>query len=67
MQKLHDKFGKGFFGEEIQRLQKGTDELKVWVRYPLDNRKEIGDLEKMRIKTPQGGQVQLAELIDYDN
>ena len=28
----------GFFGEEVQRLQIGTDEVKVWVRFDESDR-----------------------------
>jgi len=46
-----------FYGEEAQRIQRGKDELKVMVRYPLDERKSIADLENMRIRTPAGDEV----------
>jgi multidrug efflux pump subunit AcrB len=46
-----------FYGEEAQRIQRGQDELKVMVRYPLDERKSIADLENMRIRTPSGEEV----------
>ncbi len=46
-----------FYGEEAQRIQRGQDELKVMVRYPLDERKSIADLENMRIRTPSGDEV----------
>lgn len=54
-----------FYGEQIQRLQEGRDELRVWVRYPLDNRERIGQLEAMRIKTPEG-LYPLSKLVDFD-
>lgn len=46
-----------FYGEEAQRIQRGQDELKVMVRYPLSERKSIADLENMRIRTPSGDEV----------
>ncbi|NNF51422.1 MAG: efflux RND transporter permease subunit [Gammaproteobacteria bacterium] len=46
-----------FYGEEAQRIQRGKDELKVMVRYPLDERRSIADLENMRIRTPAGDEV----------
>jgi multidrug efflux pump subunit AcrB len=46
-----------FYGEEAQRIQRGQDELKVMVRYPLEERKSIADLENMRIRTPDGDEV----------
>ena len=55
----------GFFGEEIQRLQAGTDEIKVWVRYPKDERERLGDLDAMRVKGPDGTAYLLSDLVDY--
>lgn len=46
-----------FFGEEAQRIQRGRDEVKVMVRYPLAERRSIADLENMRIRTPSGEEV----------
>ncbi|GAB7088104.1 efflux RND transporter permease subunit [Marinifilum fragile] len=55
----------GFFGGQAQRLQEGKDEIKVWVRYPKSDRVFIGQMEEMRIRTPQG-EFPLSELIEYD-
>jgi multidrug efflux pump subunit AcrB len=54
----------GFYGHQVQRLQHSRDEIRVWVRYPRDDRSHIGQLEKMKIKTPQGS-YPLIELADY--
>ena len=55
----------GFFGSEVQRLIIGRDEVRVWVRYPIEDRMSIGKLENMRIKTSQGLSVPLKEIADY--
>ncbi|MFC2116750.1 efflux RND transporter permease subunit [Bacteroidota bacterium] len=54
----------GFFGAQAQRLQEGRDELRIWVRYPKEDRMAIGQMEKMKIKTPSG-EYPLIELADY--
>lgn len=41
-------------GYEVQRIQRGLDEIKVKVRYPLDQRQQLDDLEQARIRTPDG-------------
>ena len=47
-----------FHGEEAQRIQRGRDDIRVMVRYPLAaDRGSVGDLENMRIRTPDGGEV----------
>ena len=47
----------GFFGQEVQRLQRGRDEVRVWVRYAEDNRRTVDQLTAMRIRTPEGEYV----------
>lgn len=54
----------GFYGGQAQRLQEGRDELRVWVRYPKEDRLTLGQMEKMKIKTA-GGVYPLSELADY--
>ena len=54
----------GFYGGQAQRLQVGRDELRVWVRYPTEDRERIGQLEQMKIKTTTG-EYPLIELVDY--
>ncbi len=56
----------GFFGQEAQRVIIGTDEVKIWVRYPLDDRNSLMDLENMKIKTPQGIAIPLHELCSFE-
>jgi len=55
----------GFFGTQSQRLQLGKDEMRVWVRYPQSDRQQIGQLEQMKIKTPNG-EYPLHEIADYE-
>lgn len=53
-----------FYGEEAQRIQRGKDELKVMVRYPIEERKSVADLENMRIRTPNGDEVPFQSVAD---
>lgn len=55
-----------FFGRQVQRLQRGQDEVRIWVRYDLADRKSISNLDEMRIVTPRGARVPLKEIVDYD-
>ena len=49
-----------FYGEEAQRIQRGRDEVRVMIRFPEGERRSMGDLENMRIRTPLGGDVPFA-------
>ena len=53
-----------FYGEEVQRLQRGADTLKVMVRYPLEERRSIATLEEMHIRTANGQVVAIGEVAD---
>jgi multidrug efflux pump subunit AcrB len=43
----------GFFGLEVQSLQRGDDEVKVWARYPKEGRRSVEQLQQMRIRVGQ--------------
>ncbi|MCL1088192.1 efflux RND transporter permease subunit [Shewanella profunda] len=47
----------GFYGYEAQRILRNKEEIKVMVRYPLEQRRTVGYLENMLIRTPQGTSV----------
>jgi multidrug efflux pump subunit AcrB len=46
-----------FYGYEAQRIQRGKDDIRVMVRYPAEERRSLGDLEGMRIRTADGTEV----------
>ena len=46
-----------FYGAETQRVQRGRDDVRVMVRFPEAERKSIGNLEDMYIRTPDGKEV----------
>jgi multidrug efflux pump subunit AcrB len=48
---------RGFYGEEVQRIQRGRDDIRVMVRYPADERRSVGDIEAMRIRLADGSEV----------
>jgi multidrug efflux pump subunit AcrB len=55
----------GFFGQEAQRVIIGTDEIKIWVRYPIEDRNSTYDLFEMKIKNAQGMRIPLREICEY--
>jgi len=56
----------GFFGTEAQRIQRGEDEIRVWVRYGLEDRSDISDLASMRIRSADGKSIPLSELANFN-
>ena len=57
LQDLARQVRQAFFGDEAQRIQRGRDDVRVMVRYPREQRRSLGNLENMRIRTADGGQV----------
>lgn len=49
-----------FFGAEIQRLQRGRDEVRVYVRFPAEERATVESLRSMWIDVPGRGKVPFA-------
>ncbi|MGB1198418.1 MAG: efflux RND transporter permease subunit [Thalassotalea sp.] len=54
-----------FFGSQIQRIQRGRDDVRVMLRFPLSERKSLASLGEMLINTPSGGQVPLAHVATF--
>lgn len=55
----------GYFGYEVQRLQRGTDEVKVWLRYTDQERESFSELLNMKIRVGQNT-YPLKELVKLD-
>ncbi|MBT8326861.1 MAG: efflux RND transporter permease subunit [Bacteroidia bacterium] len=62
---IMNQIRQGYFGYEAQRLQRGKDEVKVWVRFDDEQRSSIYDLEDTRIRTLDGKEIPLRELADF--
>jgi multidrug efflux pump subunit AcrB len=54
---LSKQVRQAFYGEEAQRIQRGRDDVRVMVRYPEQARRSLADLDDLRIRTPDGGEV----------
>jgi multidrug efflux pump subunit AcrB len=50
-----------FFGAEAVRQQRGRDEVRVYVRLPLEDRRSLYNVEELIVRTPMGGEMPLAQ------
>lgn len=66
LQDLASQVRSGFYGTEVQRVQRGQDEVKVMVRFPKDERDSVGYLDNMRIRTPGGGRVPFSSVAEVE-
>ncbi len=53
-----------FYGEEVQRLPRGGQDVRVMVRYPKEARESLSTIESMRIRTADGREVPLSVVAD---
>ncbi|MHC5092548.1 MAG: efflux RND transporter permease subunit [Planctomycetota bacterium] len=52
----------GFYGDEVQRVQRGRDDIRVMVRYPEGERTSLADIENMRIRLKDGTEIPFKEV-----
>ncbi|MEY2950427.1 MAG: efflux RND transporter permease subunit [Saprospiraceae bacterium] len=65
LQEVLAQVRRGFFGSEVQRLQRGRDEVRVWVRYDESDRSDLTRLEDMRVRFADGREFPLSEIADF--
>ena len=53
-----------FYGEEVQRLPRDGQDVRVMVRYPREARQSLTTIETMRIRTADGREVPLTAVAD---
>lgn len=53
-----------FFGKEVQRVQRGQDEVKIWVRYGPSDRSSLNDVQNIQISSPKG-RIPLSEIATF--
>ena len=56
----------GFYGTEAARVQRGPDDVRVFVRYPEDERNTLDDLLESTIRTPAGDLIPISAVADIE-
>ena len=54
-----------FKGLEAQRIQRGRDDIRVLVRYPIDERNTLASLNEMLITAPNGRRIPLSNVATF--
>ena len=57
-----NQVGQAFRGLEAQRIQRGRDDIRVLVRYPIDERDTLASLSEMLITAPNGRLIPLSNV-----
>ncbi len=53
-----------FFGYEVQRILRGRDDVRVYIRYPEEERNSLYNLDSMLIRTADGAEIPFIEVAD---
>jgi len=64
LQDIARQVRQGFYGEEVQRIPRGREDVKVMVRYSEAERTQIEHLSDMRIRTNDGREIPLEAVAD---
>ena len=62
MASLARQVRQAFYGEEVQRVQRGRDEIKVFLRYPKEERASLNNLEQMNVRVGNDIEVPLGQV-----
>ena len=62
MSSLARQVRQAFYGDEVQRIQRGRDEVKVFLRYPKDERVSLNNLEQMNVRVGNNIEVPLGQV-----
>jgi multidrug efflux pump subunit AcrB len=55
-----------FYGQEVQRLQRGRHEVKLMVRYPKVERENLATLDSIRVRGNDGVERPIVELAEVN-
>jgi multidrug efflux pump subunit AcrB len=62
MSSLARQVRQAFYGDEVQRIQRGRDEVKVFLRYPKAERVSLNNLEQMNVRVGNNIEVPLGQV-----
>jgi multidrug efflux pump subunit AcrB len=65
-QQILKQVREAFFGLEVQRIQRGRDDIKVMLRYPLSDRTAIRSLDQFLINNTDGSRTPLSQLVEFE-
>lgn len=66
MQTIASEVRSRIYGQDVMRLQRGRDDVRVMVRYPDKNRDSIRKLEEIWITAQNGNRLPFSQLVTWD-
>ncbi|GJL56678.1 MAG: acriflavin resistance protein [Nitrospirales bacterium] len=65
LEDVADQVRQAYLGEEVQRFHRRREQVKVVVRLPLNERRQLDDFRQLPILLPTGGQAPLETLATW--
>lgn len=63
---LAETIRSAYYGDEVMRIQRGRNEVKIMVRYPEADRHSMADFSAIRVRTGNGLEYPLTELANIE-
>ncbi len=54
------------YGNEVLRIQRGKFDVRVFLRYPIQDRQYLTDMERVFIRTTNGQEIPITEVADLE-
>ncbi|MFT6123647.1 MAG: multidrug efflux pump subunit AcrB [Oleiphilaceae bacterium] len=64
-QQILKQVSDAFYGYEVQRIQRGRDDIRVMVRYPLEDRQSIQSLDQFLVSNAAGDRIPLSQIVEF--
>jgi len=61
---LSEAVRNAYYGAEVMRLQRERHEVKLMVRYPLDQRRSLADFKELKVRGPNNTEYPITELAE---
>lgn len=55
-----------YYGEEVQRLPRDGEDVRVMVRFPDAARRDLDSLSRLRIRTPDGREIPITQVAEFE-
>lgn len=62
---LAQQVRQAFYGEEAQRIIRDSEEIRIMLRLPKDDRRSLHTLSRLKIRSPRGAEVPLNTIADF--
>lgn len=67
VQDVSRQLRQAYYGEEVQRLPRDGQDVRVMVRYPEETRRSLRSLySDFRIRTPDGREIPVASVVEFE-